>query len=117
MEPQFAGSTIHKIVLEADAGSVLQQTVPTLSADMGIHDVGAATVKAGCEDLVRALELFKNGQNMTFSDQKTSGRLFLTKDFLPHHLRVNYNLFGDKMTKAFLEGSLGNKMPRLIQNI
>ncbi len=117
MEPQFAGSTIHKIVLEADAGVVLQQTVPKLSTEMGIHDVGAATVKAGCKDLVTALELFKNDQNMTFSEQKTSGRLFLTKDFLPHHLRVNYNLFGDKMTKAFLDGSLGKKMPRLIQNI
>lgn len=117
MEPQFAGSTIHKIVLEADAGSILQQTVPKLSADMGIHDVGAAAVKAGCKDLARALLLFKSGQDLTFSEQKTSGRLFLTKDFLPHHLRVNYSLFNDKMTKAFLDGSLGQKMPRLIQNI
>ena len=117
MEPQFAGSTIHKIVLEADAGLVLQQTVPTLRPGMGIHDVGSATVKDGCEDLVRALNLFKNGEHLTFSEQKTTGRLFLSRDFLPHHLRVNYNLFNDKMTDAFLEGALGKKMPRLIQNI
>lgn len=117
MQPQFAGATIHKIVKEADAGSILHQTLPNLAKGMGIHDVGAATVKAGCKDLVRALEGFRDGKKFYFSEPSSSGRLFLTRDFLPHHLRVNYDYFGDRMVDAFLDGSLEGRLPRLVQNI
>jgi hypothetical protein len=48
-------------------------------------------------------------------DQKSTGRLFLTKDFKPIHLRVIYDLFNDKIVDAYLNGKLGQKKPKLIR--
>lgn len=117
MEPQCAGITIHKIVTEADAGEVLHQSVPTLKKGMGIHDVGLATVFKGSIDLVQALNNLVNGVELKFTAQRTMGRLFLTRDFEPQHLRTNYDLFNDQMVDEYLAGNLGSKQPRLISGL
>lgn len=117
MEPQCAGITIHKIVNEADAGEVLHQSVPTLKKGMGIHDVGLATVFKGSIDLVQALNNLVNGVELKFTAQRTMGRLFLTRDFEPQHLRTNYDLFNDQMVDEYLAGNLGSKQPKLISGL
>ena len=117
MEPQCAGITIHKIVSAADAGEVLHQSVPTLKKGMGIHDVGLATVLKGSIDLVQMLNNFINGVDLKFTAQRTMGRLFLTRDFEPHHLRINYDLFNDQMVDEYLAGNLGSKQPKLITSL
>lgn len=117
MEPQCAGTTIHKIVTEADAGEVLHQSVPTLKKGMGIHDVGLATVFRGSIDLVQALNNLVNGVELKFTAQRTMGRLFLTRDFEPQHLRTNYDLFNDQMVDEYLAGNLGSKQPKLISGL
>ena len=117
MEPQCAGTTIHKIVTEADAGEVLHQSVPTLKKGMGIHDVGLATVFKGSIDLVQALNNLVNGVELKFTAQRTMGRLFLTRDFEPQHLRTNYDLFNDQMVDEYLAGNLGSKQPKLISGL
>lgn len=117
MEPQCAGITIHKIVSAADAGEVLHQSVPTLKKGMGIHDVGLATVLKGSIDLVQTLNNLINGVDLKFTAQQTMGRLFLTRDFEPHHLRTNYDLFNDQMVDEYLSGNLGSKQPKLITSL
>ena len=117
MEPQCSGVTIHKIVAAADAGEVLHQSVPILKKGMGIHDVGVATVLQGANDLVNALKKILSGTELSFTPQTTHGRLFLTRDFEPQHLRVNYDLFNDRMVDEYLAGQLGNKTPKLIANL
>lgn len=117
MEPQCSGITIHKIVAAADAGEVLHQSVPILKKGMGIHDVGVATVLQGANDLVSAVKRIISGTELSFTEQTTHGRLFLTRDFEPQHLRVNYDLFNDRMVDEYLSGRLGNKIPKLITNL
>lgn len=117
MEPQCAGTTIHKIVSAADAGEVLHQSVPTLRKGMGIHDVGLATVLKGSIDLVKTLNNLINGVELEFTSQRTMGRLFLTRDFEPQHLRTNYDLFNDRMVDEYLSGNLGSKQPKLITSL
>ena len=117
MEPQCAGITIHKIVSAADAGEVLHQSVPTLKKGMGIHDVGLATVLKGSIDLIQTLNNLINGVDLKFTAQRTMGRLFLTRDFEPHHLRTNYDLFNDQMVDEYLSGNLGFKQPKLITSL
>ena len=117
MEPQCAGITIHKIVASADAGEILHQSVPILKVGMGIHDVGVATVLQGVSDLVTALNKLIVGTPLNFTAQRTLGRLFLTRDFEPQHLRVNYDLFNDRMVDEYLSGRLGSKTPKLIANL
>ena len=117
MEPQCSGVTIHKIVAAADAGEILHQSVPILKSGMGIHDVGAATVLQGAIDIKSAVEKLVNKSTLQFTAQRTHGRLFLTRDFEPQHLRVNYDLFNDRMVDAYLNGELGEKKPKLITNL
>jgi len=116
LQPQYAGATFHKIVPEADAGDVLHQCVPVLKKGDGIHDVGARTVLQAKQDLEQLLKkFFKEG--WCYKKQKSTGRLFLTKDFEPVHLRSIYNLFDDKIVDLYLKGELGDAMPNLVNGL
>ena len=114
LEPQFAGATIHQIVPAADAGAIIHQTVPELRRGDGIHDVGSRTVLEATRDLVALLEEFSVQGKFQETLQTKSGRLFLTGDFHPAHLRVIYQQFDNKIVDAFLDGLLGKKKPNLI---
>jgi hypothetical protein len=48
--------------------------------------------------------------------QKTSGRLYLSSQFRAVHLRVNYDLFGNRLVDAYLDGELGAHQPKLIRS-
>jgi len=116
MQPQFSGATFHKIVLEADAGDVLHQCVPKLEKGDGIHDVGAKTVVRAKQDLIQLLQVYiKNGWK--YSRQKSTGRLFLTKDFEAAHLRVIYDLYDNKIVDNYLNGEFGSNVPSLISGL
>ena len=114
LEPQFAGVTFHQIIEKADAGSILHQSVPKLSLGDGIHDVGVKAVIKAKNDLEILIDLFL-GNNWTLSDQNNTGKLFLTRDFEPIHLRVVYNLFKNKIVDKYLNGELIQKLPKLIE--
>lgn len=114
-EPNWAGTTFHYIVAEPDAGPIVHQVVPPLDPNDGIHDVACKAVihsAAAVEPLLGVLaELgaWKTGP------QKRVGRTFFMTDFRPSHLRVNYDLFGDRMAKAYLEGDLLCRAPPLFK--
>ena len=114
LEPQFAGVTFHQIIQRADGGSILHQSVPEISVGDGIHDVGANAVKKAKDDLYNLIDLLLKNK-WVLLDQKSTGKLFLTKDFMPIHLRVIYDLFNDKIVDAYLNGELGQKKPQLIK--
>ena len=98
---------------EADAGGILHQTVPVLESADGIHDVGVKTVVKAKYDLAKLLKLYtQNGWE--YQKQKSSGRLFLTRDFEPHHLRMIYNLYYNNIVDAYLNGALGSRKPVLV---
>ena len=113
LEPQFAGSTFHQITPAADAGAIIHQTVPELSAGDGIHDVACKTILASTADLLKLLELRKHGE-FKETKQRSSGRLYLSGDFRPEHLRVVYDLFGGKMVDVYLNGEISQHKPELI---
>jgi hypothetical protein len=115
LQPQFAGATFHQILPEADAGGVLHQTIPLLELGDGIHDVGAKTVIEAKKDLRKLLKGYgKHGWN--FKEQTSSGRLFLTRDFQPAHLRMIYNTYDDDIVDMYLTGQIENRQPKLIRN-
>ena len=84
---------------------------------MGIHEVGLATVLKGSDDFALALSNFIKGAELKFTKQRSMVRLFLTNDFEPHHLRINYDLFNDQMVDEYLTGNLGPKKPKLITGL
>jgi len=113
LEPHFAGVTFHQIINKADAGSILHQSVPELSIGDGIHNVGVNAVKQAKKDLYTLIELLKKNR-INLVDQRVSGKLFLTKDFKPYHLRMIYDLFDDKIVDYYLNGDLLKSNPTLI---
>jgi len=114
MEPQWAGVTVHRLIEAVDHGEVVFQTVPKLYKDMGIHDVACQAVVAACDKLLEMLMGMANGRRTISRLQKSSGRIFRVRDFRPVHLRVNYELFEDRMTERWLDGSLGGALPKLV---
>jgi len=117
MQPQMAGVTIHHLVKAADAGEIIAQSRPNLTTGMGIHDVGSAAVVRAVDDILEILRRRASGRVIEATKQTTPGRLFLVRDFQPHHLRVNYDLFDDRMVDAWLSGELGGNEPNLIRHI
>lgn len=117
MQPQMAGVTIHHLVKAADAGGIIAQSRPHLTKGMGIHDVGSAAVVRAVDDILGILRRRASGRATEATKQTTPGRLFLVRDFQPHHLRVNYDLFNDRMVDAWVSGELGGNEPHLIRHI
>ncbi len=115
LEPQFCGATFHNITTKADAGDILHQTIPELNIKDGIHDVGVKTVIAARRDLSILLKKRENIDRWSFKKQKGSGKLFLTSDFKPYHLRSIYLLFENKIVEKYLKGELKNQKPKIIK--
>lgn len=117
MQPQWAGCTIHQIVIKADAGNVIHQCVPELEKGDGIHDVACKTVIKATSDLV---EVFKQREKIGFFNevpQISTGRLYKSGDFKPEHLRVVYDLFDNKIVDAYLNGEVSQDRPKLISSL
>ncbi len=115
MEPTYAGSTIHYIVNEPDAGNVIHQVTPKLHINDGIHDVACKTVIQSMKDMVELLQIFDYNKQWTQYKQRGTGKNFLTSDFKPEHLRIIYNTFNDDMVTQYLNGDLRSKKPKLIR--
>ena len=115
MEPAYAGTTFHYIVSEADAGDIVHQVVPKLDQSDRIHDVACKAVVRSAEEAINLLEILDSGGSWKRYSQKGTGKNFLSSDFKPEHLRVNYEVFGDDMVKQYLEGNLPSKEPKLVR--
>ena len=112
LQPQFTGGTFHQIVPEADAGDILHQFATPLRMGDGIHDAGARTVLQARNDLRELIAGFGRDE-WSYSEQKTTGRLFLTRDFQPAHLRLIYKTYENDIVDQYLGGCLEQRLPSL----
>jgi len=117
LQPQYAGATFHQILAEADAGAILHHTVPLLQKGDGIHDVGARVVIQAKKDLSCLLKKYLIEGYWSYSEQLSSGKLFLTSDFNPAHLRIIYETFQNRIVDSYLNGDLEMRKPKLISRL
>ena len=103
LEPNYAGSTFHEINENIDDGPILHQTVSKLSKGQGIHDVANDVVICSKKDLVKIFKRFEKNQKFKFIKQKKIGKTFYTNSFKPHHLKIIYNLFNDKIVDYYIK--------------
>lgn len=115
LEPQYAGSTFHYIVAEPDAGNIVHQVVPPLALEDHIHDTACKTVIQSASEAVELFSMLAEGNVWEKHVQKSTGKLFLSTDFHPSHLRVIYDTYDDAIVKAHLDGTLKQKKPKLIR--
>jgi len=113
LEPQWAGTTIHKIVAEPDAGEILHQSAPILKRGDGIHDVSARAVVQAAADMGRLLHRWPAWE---FKQQRNTGKCFLARDFQPAHLRQVYDVWDNRIVDAFLNGEISSRPPVLWQD-
>tara|TARA_B100000686_G_C16684945_1_gene914169 strand:- start:287 stop:1093 length:807 start_codon:yes stop_codon:yes gene_type:complete len=117
LEPQFAGITFHRISKKVDAGEILHQCRPLLEHDDGIHDVSAKAVLNALEDLKTIVYLKEKNLKFDYVPQKQTGKLFYASDFKPHHLRLIYDLFDNKIVNEYLNGNLSTHSPELVNGL
>lgn len=113
LKPNWAGMTIHQLTSRLDAGDILHHSVPKLEYGDGIHDVANRAVMQAAADLKNILTTFELSE-LTYSKQKSAGKLYVTTDWQPQHLRVIYQLFNNDIVDQFLDGKLPHIQPQLV---
>lgn len=114
LQPNWAGMTVHKLSSKLDAGDILHHSVPGLAYGDGIHDVANKAVKQVADDLSYILTNLKQDE-LNFIPQKSAGKLFLSSEWKPEHLRVIYQLFNNDIVDHFLDGKLPKVDPSLVR--
>lgn len=116
LEPQYSGATIHLIAPKADAGEILHHSIPELVDGHTMHEHSANVVVKATLDIIDILEKVKNGVNIVKHKQRSSGKLFLEKEFRPEHLEVVYNLHNDDIIGKYLRGYFTKRNLNLISH-
>ncbi|OCL27609.1 methionyl-tRNA formyltransferase [Orenia metallireducens] len=115
LQPNWAGMTIHYLTSKLDAGHIIHHSVPELKYGDGIHDVATRAVVQVGEDIVKILKKLELGVELPKERQKSSGKLFLARDWKPQHLRLIYNTFDNDIVDQYLDGNLSKLEPQLIR--
>jgi len=111
LEPQYAGTTFHRIVHTPDGGDILHQTIPEMKMEDGIHDLSCRAVTASTLEACKLLDMHSQWE---FRRQKPeAGKNFLERDFKPQHLRMIYQVFNNDIVKEYMEGNIEGRRPRL----
>lgn len=111
LEPQYVGTTFHRIVHTPDGGDILHQTIPEMKIEDGIHDLSCRAVEASTQEASRLLNMYSQWE---FRGQKPeAGKNFLDRDFKPEHLRLIYQVFNNNIVKEYMSGNIEGGRPRL----
>lgn len=114
LEPQFTGGTLHQIVPEPDAGGIVHQTVPNLQRGNGVHETAADVLVEFADETVALLEHLADTGSLPVNEQTSTGKLFLSDDFDPHHLRILYDIYDNEIVDEYLDGDLGDRKPDVV---
>lgn len=116
LEPNYVGTTFHHITMKIDGGKIIHQSVPELEYGDGMHEVACKAIVAAGNDLLKLIPMLMDTKTVQGVEQRKNGKLFLEKDWRPEHLRIVYELYGDKIVDLYLDGVINkNNNPRLIR--
>lgn len=115
LKPNWAGMTVHYLTERIDGGDIIHHSVPKLFKGDGVHDVACRAVIQVAEDLIAILKLIEEGKKLKGVPQGTLGKLFISSDWKPQHLRLIYNTFNNDIVDRFLDGELGYDEPKLVR--
>ncbi|MFD2116968.1 formyltransferase family protein [Paenibacillus yanchengensis] len=113
LKPNWAGMTIHQLTSKLDAGDIVHHSVPALEYGDGLHDVACKAVIQVAADLKKIVTTFELSE-ITYKKQKSAGKLYVSSDWQPQHLRVVYQLFNNDIVDHYLDGKLPKTEPSLI---
>lgn len=117
LEPQMTGMTVHTLTQAIDGGEIVHQVAAELVRGEGVHDLACRAVLALGQELP---ELVARGVHGTFKPpavQTTTGRIWRASDWRPEHLRLIYEVYGDRIVDAYLDGEFEKRDPKLIRGL
>lgn len=106
LEPNWLGLTTHQTTQSIDGGDVIHQTPADLVAGDGLQMHSARAVHKGLSEFVKLLSSISSSGIPIGVRQRSAGKLFLTKDWRPEHLRLIYEVYHDKLVDAALQGEI-----------
>ena len=115
LEPQMTGMTVHQLTQALDGGPVVHHVPAPLVRGDGVHDLACRAVKAAAQELPELAKRLQAGTLKEPERQKNSGKLWLSRDWRPEHLLLVYEMFGDRVVDAYLDGKLEQREPTLVR--
>lgn len=115
LEPQMTGMTIHQLTQELDGGPIIHHVPAPLVRGDGVHDLACRAVKAAAEELPELARRLAAGTLKEPVGQKTSGKLWVSRDWRPEHLLPVYEMFDDRVVDAYLDEKLEHREPNLVR--
>jgi len=113
LEPQFTGMTLHETTSKIDGGDVIFQTSsPVFPAD-GIHE-NACRVVSEFSNLFVSRLVNVEVKSIQGISPTTTGRIWTSRMWSPHHLQVVYEKFENKINAYAIENGLDRTKPRLL---
>jgi len=114
LEPQMTGMTLHETTDFLDAGEIILQTAAPLVAGDTLHQLAARNVKYFTESLsinISKLDFTSIPKGMP---QSVYGKVFMSKDWRPEHLRLIYQTYRDSIVDCVINGEITGREPKLI---
>ncbi len=100
-EPELVGVTIHLATLDVDAGAILKQVRPKISAGDRNHDIGCKAIIAGTEAMIATLKDYAAGK-IKPRPQPEGGHVYKRADFNVEAVRQMWRNFDEGMIEAYL---------------
>lgn len=102
-EPECVGVTVHLAVLKVDAGAILGQVRPAISANDDSHDFGYKNIIAGTDLMIRCIRDYFLGKIQPRLQQTGVGKLFKHRDFNAQAVLNMKENFANGMIKNYLK--------------
>ena len=115
LEPQMTGVTLHETTDALDGGAVIHQTGAVLERGDGVHKLAARTVRAYADEIGGLLaDALQKPDLPAGIVQKSTGKLWVSSDWRPEHLRPVYEAYDDSIVDRVLDGDLTGTLPKLV---
>ena len=117
LEPQMTGMTVHQLTQRLDGGPIVHHVAGPLVRGDGIHELACQAVAALSKELPLLVSKFERGELADPAPQRTSGKLWLGKDWRPEHLRLIYDFYDNRIVDAYLDGKFQRSQPELVRQV
>ncbi|MCP4230553.1 MAG: methionyl-tRNA formyltransferase [bacterium] len=115
LEPQMTGITVHQLTQKLDGGPIVHQCAAPLVRGDGLHQLAGRAVMKLAGELPRLVKGQLTEELAPPQKQKSAGKLWLERDWRPEHLRLIYDVYGNRIVDCYLDGKFKQTEPDLIR--
>lgn len=115
LEPQMTGMTVHCLTQKLDGGEIVHHSTPSLVRGDGLHDLACRAVLTVANELSVLVEMLAESSLKPYRKQKTSGKIWLERDWVPECLRQIYLTYENRVVDYYLDGRFGTREVELFK--